>query len=323
MSNLIHIMRKIQTNREVVIAYIGLLLAVAATACTPVLTRISEGVMSPMATIFNRTWIVVLILGLWNLGSFIRFQLTSSKSSQAGFGSRSPLLLLGLICTALPCQLFWAWSLTKTSVANSEVLHSFTPVFTTLIGWLFLQQSFDRLFLRGILITIAGSILLVGNDYSTAPEKLIGDALALISALFWALYLIFSKRIQSQMEPIKIVSYTSFGSAICLSILLYFFGTDGPIFPYSLNDWLIEFALGVLLILSQVLILRSMKVFSPGLVATVLLLNPIVTALLAYLIFSEPLSFLDWLAMFIIITGIYLTSLGKVKQKNRHLSQVR
>ncbi|NEP11225.1 MAG: DMT family transporter [Symploca sp. SIO2C1] len=313
-------MRK--TQREVVIAYIGLLLAVAATACTPILIRISEGAMSPFATIFNRVWIVVLILGLWNLGSFLKSQLTSSRPLGAGFGSRPPLLLLGLICTALPCQLFWAWSLTKTSVANSEVLHSFTPVFTTLIGWLFLQQSFDRLFLLGILITVGGSILLVGNDYSTAPEKLIGDALALISALFWALYLILSKRIQSQMEPIEIVGYISFGSAILMSILLYFIGTDGPIFPDSLNDWLIEFVLGALSILSQVLILRSMKVFSPGLVATVLLLNPIVTALLAYLIFSEFLSFLDCLAMFIVITGIYLTSLGKVKQKNRHLSEL-
>ncbi|NES18609.1 MAG: DMT family transporter [Symploca sp. SIO3E6] len=307
---------KFNIQREVVIAYIGLLLAVAATSCTPVLTRISEETMSPITTIFNRAWLVVLMLGLWNLGSFLKSQLKNPRSFRAIFGSRPPLLLLGLVCTALPCQLFWAWSLTKTSVANSEVLHSFTPVFTTLIGWLFLQQSFDRLFLQGILITIAGSILLVGNDYSTAPEKLIGDVLALISALFWALYLLFSKKMQSQMEPVVIVGYTSLGSAILMSILLYFIGTDGPIFPYTLSDWLVEFALAALGILAQVLILRSMKVFSAGLVATVLLLNPIVTALLAYLIFSESLSFLDWLAMFIVITGIYLTSLGKVKQNN-------
>jgi len=313
---------KFKIQREVVIAYIGLLLAVAAAACTPVLTRISEETMSPVTTIFNRFWLVVLILGLWNLGSFLKSQLKNPKPLREVFGSRPPLLLLGLISTALPCQLFWAWSLTKTTVANSEVLHSFTPVFTTLIGWLFLHQSFDRLFLQGILITIAGSILLVGNDYSTSPEKLIGDALALISALFWALYLIFSKRLQSQMKPIVIVGYTSLGSAILMSILLYFLGTDGPLFPDTLRDWLVEFALATLGILAQVLIIRSMKVFSAGLVATVLLLNPIVTAFLAYIIFSESLSLLDWLAMFIVIAGIYLTSLGKVTQKNRYLSEL-
>lgn len=302
-------------QKQQVTAYLGLLLAVVSIACTPILMRMSEGSMSPTIAIFNRSWIAMVILIVWNLGRYLKHHWHRSTVFRPTLGSRPPWLLVVVIATSLPCHLFWAWSLTKTSVASSEVLHSFTPVFTTLIGWLFLRQSFDKLFLQGIIITVAGSILLVGSDYSTTPEKLQGDALALMSALFWALTLMSIQKLQSRMGAVEIFGWISAGIAIFMSILFYVSGTSDPIFPYSLNDWLIEGALGCLSVVTNVLIISSLKVFPASLVATVLLLNPMLTAILGYLIFSEPLGILGCLAMFMVIAGIYLTSLGKMQQK--------
>ncbi|NEP82845.1 MAG: EamA family transporter [Okeania sp. SIO3B3] len=42
---------------------------------------------------------------------------------------------------AIGYQLLYAWSLTETTVVNSEVLHSLTPLFTTLVRWMFLGQQ--------------------------------------------------------------------------------------------------------------------------------------------------------------------------------------
>ncbi|NES83570.1 MAG: EamA family transporter [Moorea sp. SIO2B7] len=68
------------------------------------------------------------------------------------------LLILALICGAY--QLFWVWSLTQTSVANSEVMHCLAPLFITLIGWSLFGQQFDRKFLIGMTIAITCAISL-------------------------------------------------------------------------------------------------------------------------------------------------------------------
>ena len=296
--------------REVSMAYAAIIVTLSIVSILPILFSVSESSISPNATVFNRFWIATLVLGLWNGRSLLKKQaLQNSPPIKQLPDIHNLLLLLILAIIFVGFQLLWACSLTKTSVANSEVLHSLTPLFTTLIGWSLLGQKFDRVFLTGIAIALAGSIGLAANDFSIAVEKLGGDGLALLSAMFWAGYLLVLEKLQTQLSIMTIITGNCLlGTLFLLPILLV--TRDEP-FPHSFGGWLIAIILGLTVILIQGLIAYSLKRLSSGLVAAILLLNPILTAILAWIIFSETLNLLNWLAFAIVLLGIYLTTLSK------------
>lgn len=137
--------------------------------------RISESSITPNTTIFNRLWIATAVLGLWNGLLFLKQRysggvatrtLPNSPAIQLFPNTDSLLLSLILAITFVSYQLLWAWSLTQTSVANSEVLHSITPLLTTLLGWSLFGHKFDRLFVIGMAIALTGSIALVEEGVS-------------------------------------------------------------------------------------------------------------------------------------------------------------
>lgn len=300
-----------ETTMALVAVFVDLLII----AFLPILLKVSEYELSPNATIFNGFWIATVILGLWNGLSLIKERLLGRtihvKLSSNIYKLLPLLLMLGVFSGGH--QLFYAWSLTETTVANSEVLHSLTPLFTTLVGWRFLGQTFDRQFLIGIAIAIVGSFFLAANDFSTALDKLQGDGLALVSAAFWGGYLMVTEKVRSQLSVMAIAIWNCL--LVTLLTLPFIQATGEDIFPHSELGWLNLAFLGLSLILAKFLITYSLKRLSSGLVATILLLHPAITAILAWGIFSETLSWFNLLAFMIILFGAYLTTSSKAGLK--------
>lgn len=301
-------------TRETSMALAALLADLVIIAFLPILLKVSEYEIGPDATIFNRFWIATAILGLWNGVSLIKGRWSGnpipikSPPYEGGFGGIGLLLLmLGVFSGGQ--QLLYAWSLTQTTVANSEVLHSLTPLFTTLIGWTFLGQKFDRRFLIGIAIAIVGSIALAAKDFSIALDKLQGDELALASAAFWGGYLMVTEKLRSHLSIIAIATWN------CLLVTLFtlplVLATGEELFPHSQVGWLTLGVLGISVIFTKFLITYSLKRLSSGLVATILLLHPAITGVLAWGIFNETLTWLNLLAFAVILFGAYLTTSSK------------
>lgn len=295
-------------------AYGALMAALLIIGWLPILLRLSEATISPNATIFNRLWIATAILALWNGGEMLGGRSLHTSSLVKNWPTRQTLRLLlvqGAVFASF--QLLWAWSLIHTSVANSEVLHSLTPLFTVSLGWWMFGRQFDRLLLTGIAIALVGSISLSANDFSIAADKLTGDGIALLSALFWALFLLLGEKLQQQMDAMALTTWNCFlGTGFIIPILL---ATGENLFPQSGSGWSIALLLGVSAVGTQNLIFYSLNYLSSGLVSTILLLNPIVSALLAWTILSESLNLINWLASAIVLLGIYVAMLSQKQYK--------
>ena len=72
---------------------------------------------------------------------------------------------------------------------------AFTPLLTTLVAWIFHQerQQITRGFVLGLCIAMAGITLLIfKGDFQMQPS-LLGDSLALLAALLWAIYSLLIK----------------------------------------------------------------------------------------------------------------------------------
>lgn len=297
------------------IGLITLFLAIFALSFAAIFIRLSERELGPVATIFNRFWVATAILGLGNLFNTLRERHSHDSFLQKQDYTSSDLVLLLAMSVFFSSTLIsWAWSLTQTSVANSNLLHNVTPLFTTVIGWLFLSQSFDGRFLIGMVVAISGSILIGLGDMHIGSDNFTGDSLAILSAVFSAANLLTVEKLRAKFSATTILLWCSFvGAVLTFPIVLL---TEDVLFPSSWAGWLAIIAQALVCqVLGQSLQAYNLKRFSSGFVAVFLLVDPVITAILAWIIFSEELSPLNWLAFSVVLAGIYIAKPSQAAEK--------
>lgn len=280
-------------------------IAVVALAFSPIFTKFSEIEISPTATIFNRLWIASIILGIVQLIKTPQeFKPTSLTAFKFEYKQQGLLILASFSATA--SSILWAISFTQTSVASSTVLRSLTPLFISFGAWFILKQQFDRQFIVGMLISITGGMIIGWDDLQLGTEHLLGDGIALFSAALHGVNLLTIGYLRDRdCTTARVLLWRcGFGALIVLPVVWL---SDTQIFPTSLQGWLMVIALAVVCqTFGQGLLIFSLKQFNSSFVGVFTLLKPILTALLAWLIFAEGLNTANGIAVILILFGIYL-----------------
>ena len=288
-----------------------LIIALISLSFTAILIKISTAEISPNATIFHRLWIATLVLGLWEIWD--SFRSTNKKDSHAirkklgikQLSTKQLGLMFIVAFTSTASVVCWAWSLTQTNVANSTILRNFTPLFTSLGSWLFLNIKFERQFIIGMLIALFGIVTIGWNDLQIGGDHLLGDALAISSAFLYAIYLLSVEKLQTILDTRTILIWRCTLGAMLIAPLVIF--SKETIFPQTTAGWMILILLAVVCqIVGQGLLIVSLKQFSSGLIAVLLLLQPGLTALLAWGLFDEQVSLFNAIAFMLVMIGIYL-----------------
>ncbi|MBW4636531.1 MAG: DMT family transporter [Iphinoe sp. HA4291-MV1] len=315
MTNVIELPAEKTEQKPTAIAYFLMLIAVCILALAPILIRICEQEVPPNAIVFDRFWMTAVIIGIWEAIVTIYSRVSNSVSEP-----QEPLTVsdVGLFFLAAGFGAsniaVWTWSLTQTNIATANLLHNLTPFFATIGGWLFLRHSFDRKFLIGLVLSLIGSITIGVEDFQMSPDSLMGDGLALLSAVFYAGNVLSAEKLRVKFSTTKIMFWSCLLRSLWMLPIVFLFKNN--IFPVSLNGWL---ALMSLVILSQVLalaiILHYLKCFSSGFVSLFFLFDPILAAILAWIIFAEKLSVINWFALVVVLFGIYLAKSGQGHEK--------
>ena len=97
------------------------------------------------------------------------------------------------------------FALLHSSVSNVGVIVATAPVFTSLAVWIFLKgERPSKAFFLGFLLAICGIALISFADIRIQLSPL-GDMLAVVTAMCWAAYSVFMKKINAQgHHPIQI-----------------------------------------------------------------------------------------------------------------------
>ena len=295
------------TKESPIWAIICLVVAVIALSLSPILTRVSENELGACATIFNRFWITSLALILGN-GIKILWDKKNdclSPRTQENYTFRDFFYLSILAIVESACVVTWAWSLTKTTVANSNLLHNTTPIFAVFGGWLLLNQSFNRRFLIGMTLALGGTAIVGIQDFQVDRYTLIGDSVALLSAIFYAGALMLIEHFRVKFTTATILTWTF--SLSCLVLLPCTLLLEDRLLPVSGSVWFAVIALGLFCTLIGFgAVSYSLKQFSSSFVSLILLLEPIIAAFLAWIFFAEGLSLLNGVAFVVVLSGIYL-----------------
>ena len=286
---------------------LSLIIGLVAISFSPIFIRLSEGEISPYSTIFNRFWIATVALGLWNGISTKRPQDSVYFFKKQSVYSLKVLgLLLGLGSLLSTSLMLWAWSLTQTSVANSAIIHSLTPIFTALWGWLFLKRQIDRKFILGMAIAVGGTLVIGFDDFSHSQSSFKGDLAALLSASLLGGYPLIVEQLKSQISPKEIIKGCSIvGMLVALPVVIL---TGEQLFPQTIHGWFAVISLAVICqIIGLGLEAISLQRFSAEFISTCHLVTPILGSIAAWVIFEEVLTSDNWIGFTCVLVGIYVT----------------
>jgi drug/metabolite transporter (DMT)-like permease len=212
---------------------------------------------------------------------------------------------------------FWISSLDYTSVAASVVLVCTQPVFVAILAYLVFGERTSPLSLCGILIALAGTAA-IASDGSVGSATFFGNTLALLGAVAVAVYVLIGRSLRTTgvgVLPYSIVVYAA-AAATLAPVALY----EGALlwgYPGETWFWLWMVTLGPQ-ILGHTVLNWALRYVEASIVSGTILAEPVVSALLAWLILSEKPGLLTLLGGTVVLLGLFLLMRGYRTPREKH-----
>jgi len=281
------------------LAFGALIAGATCIALSPIWVRVSE--VGPTVSAFWRVALAIPLL--WPLAML----------HSAGAPPRAPreTWLLAAAGFAFAGDLaFWHWSIRFTSVANSTLLANLASIFVTLAVWALWKQQPSRTFLAGLVSALLGVAMLVRTSLDFSPGALFGDALGVITAMFYAWYLLSVKGVRDRgTDTLRLMAVTTtVTAAVLLPVAL---ASGEAFFPGTAIGWLKLFGLAwISHSAGQGLIAYALAHLPAAFSSVSLLFQPVMAALFAWVLLGEPLVALQVAGGLVVLFGIYLARRG-------------
>ena len=202
----------------------------------------------------------------------------------------------------------WVTSLTLTSVASATAIVCLQIAWV--VAWQLLRgERFNAAVLLGLVVSLAGVLVVSGVDFTVSPEALLGDVLALVGGVAAAAYMLIGARAR---QATSTTTYTFVCYGTCAAILAVACVVGGQdLGGYPLDQW------GLLLLVTATAQLMGHSVFNhllattkPIVVSLALLLEVPGAALLAALLLGQVPPAGAAVGLVVILAGMALVVLN-------------
>jgi drug/metabolite transporter (DMT)-like permease len=274
----------------------------AAIAFSPIFVRLTE--TGPAAAGFWRLALALPALApmAWR----------SNATSSGGLAGPSPMTLVAGLFFALDLG-FWHYGVKLTTIANSTILANLSPAVVTLGAWLLLgERPPGWRFVAGLLLAIAGVWAIAaarGGGAGLDPQ--LGDALSLTTALWYAGYMLAVRKARAMRSAAQVMLWSSAAGAPLL--LLAALALHEPIIPAGPGGWLACMGLGVVHVAGQGLIAWALGRLPAATASVVVLVQPVLSAVLGWLVFAEPMTPLQILGGGAALAGVVLAQIAAAR----------
>ncbi|HST37717.1 MAG TPA: DMT family transporter, partial [Allosphingosinicella sp.] len=196
----------------------------------------------------------------------------------------------------------WHEGILRTKLANATLFGNFASFIFAIYGFVLLRALPRPIQGFALLLALTGTVLLLGNSFELSRAHFIGDLLALLAGLFYALYLIVVDRARRTMQPWPVLAIATVAGT--LPILLFALYLGEQVVP---GDWTPVVLLSISSqLVGQGLLVYAMGYLSPVLVGLCFLTQPIASALIGWLAYDETLSAGDGLGALLICIALVL-----------------
>jgi drug/metabolite transporter (DMT)-like permease len=293
-------------DRRHSLALLALFAGASAIATAPLFVKVSEA--GPVSSAFWRVFLALPVLWVWAAATRERSDVPALPRAE-----RARLLAL--------CGFFfagdlavWHWSIVLTSVANSTLLANCAPIFVAFAAWLLFARRPSALFAIGLAVAIVGMALLLRGDFHLSGAALLGDALGIVTAMFYAAYQLTVTRAREALSTARIMAASS---TVMAAILLPIALASGERFvPLTAHGWLLLVGLALIAqAAGQSLIAYAMAHLPATFSSVGLLLQPVVAAALAWLLLGETLTALAIAGGVLVLAGIRIAHAAETSKR--------
>ena len=281
---------------------LALFAGATAIATAPLFVKVSE--TGPVATAFWRVALALPFLWTWSLA-------VQRGEHYASFTAERRLIIAAGLFFAGDLAV-WHWSIVLTSVANSTLLANLAPIFVTLAVWVLVRRSPTAAFLAGLAIALTGVALLIGADFRLGARELAGDALGVITAMFYAAYQLTVTRLRASVATASLMAWSGLVTAVALLPVALLSGEQ--ILPATLTGWVKLIGLALIAQAAGQSLIAYAMAHLPATVSSVgLLLQPVLAALFAWALLGEALGWLQFAGGVAVLVGIRIAQRAELR----------
>ncbi len=228
---------------------------------------------------------------------------------------------LGLLCGLLFAVdlICYHYSIHYIGPGLGTILPNFQVFLLAVIGAVLLKEKVRLVSVISMPVAFAGLFLIVGIDW-TRLDRLykIGIFIGLSAALFYALFLLSLRKLQSEQggkSIFYVLMMVSLTTAALIAIELLRTGDS-----FGIPDWQSFWSLLALGLFSQVigwiLITNALPHVRASLSGLILLLQPALAFVWDVLLFERRTSALNWIGVTIVLAAIYMGTTGGLRAKS-------
>jgi drug/metabolite transporter (DMT)-like permease len=275
----------------------------------PILVRLAaDAGVGPSATAFWRLVFALAPLLLWSY-------LTRPAPAPGGNafvdlrGRTLMFTVIAGVCFAGDL-VTWHAGIVRTTAANATLFANLTPVVVALAAWLIFKERPGGVFVAALAATLFGAGLLSGAtlsaaDPAEAPRRAVGDLLSVGTALWYAGYMLAVKAARGRWTTARVLLVSTIVSTPI--VLLAALALREAFLPARLTGWLPLLGLGLFShIAGQGGLAYALGRLPAAFSALVILVQPIVAAALAWMLFGEALGSAQLAGGALVIAGIVL-----------------
>lgn len=273
----------------------------------PILVRLSDA--GPAAT------------GAWRMAfAMPMLAVMAWRSDGAPMAAPSRLALAAGLFFALDLAA-WHYGVAYTSVANATVLSNLTPVIVTAVAWLAFKQRPRGVFVAGAAVALAGAWTMAaakgGGGRGTNPP--LGDALSVLTALWYSLYFLAIGAARRTETASRVMLGSTFVALPLLVLVAIVLGER--LTPVTLGGWLACLGLGLVHVTGQGAIAWALGRLPPAVASVTVLVQPVVAALVGWLLFQEGLTPLQALGGAGVLAGVVIAQRAARRPPQSGLAQ--
>ncbi|MBS0581255.1 MAG: DMT family transporter [Proteobacteria bacterium] len=287
-------MTTLATPRSEPAALIALFAGALAIGSSGIFVRLSE--TGPTATAFWRGAFALPFLAVW----VVLERRRRAAARQANASVRDPLFLWAGVFFTGDLAL-WHWSLLLTSIAASTLEANCAPLLVSVFAWLLWGERPRLGFVLSLALAFAGMLLILAPKLGGGGHGLLGDALGLGTACFYAAYIMVVARLRARHDT----GIVMFASTLVFTVLLLPIALTQKFLPSTAHGWwlLVGCALSAQVI-GQSLIAYALAHLPATFSAVGLYVQVVAAAGYAWLILDERLAPIQLLGGAVVLLAI-------------------
>jgi len=201
----------------------------------------------------------------------------------------------------------WHLSLTLTTVANSTFLVNLGNLLVGLAAWWVLKEKPTQMWVIAVVIAIAGAGFLSLGGSVEGEASLGGDLLAIAAAILVSFYMVFAKVARRTLSGLQALFWLTLTEIIVSGIVTGL--SPEPLMPPNMASLQAPLMLAIIVqCLGQGLIIYGLGRTPAAIAGVMVVVQPVTAAILAFMLFKEPLVALQAFGAALILVGVFIAA---------------